>query len=230
MAPPRPRRRGRDPGSRAPHTSSRSCRRGWSGELELERFGYAVSLTTPDYFVPFPDGTSLTLWGDVRRDAANIAKLNAHAAAAYPAFERYFDRYFDRVARLLRDLLFVVRPNLRLGDLPGWLRTVAKVRGWRSRDLAALVRRFTMSAADFLDEWFEDERVKGARATQAIIGAWCGPMTPDSAYVLMHHWIGDGDPPGPSVGAPPGAAADRGVDRGRRGPLHAHSDLERPTG
>jgi phytoene dehydrogenase-like protein len=50
-----------------------------------------------------------------------------------------------------------------------------------------------MSAADFLDEWFEDERVKGALATQAIIGAWCGPMTPGSAYVLMHHWIGEID-------------------------------------
>lgn len=158
-------------------------------ELELERFGYAVSLITPDYFVPFPDGTSLTLWGDVRRDAANIAKLNAHDGAAYPAF----DRYFDRVARLLRDLLFVVPPNLRLGDLPGWLRTAAKVRGWRARDVAELVRLFTMSAADFLDEWFEDERVKGALATQAIIGAWCGPMTPGSAYVLMHHWIGEID-------------------------------------
>ncbi|HEX6132012.1 MAG TPA: NAD(P)/FAD-dependent oxidoreductase, partial [Actinomycetota bacterium] len=41
--------------------------------------------------------------------------------------------------------------------------------------------------------WFEDERVKGALATQAIIGAWCGPMTPGSAYVLMHHWIGEID-------------------------------------
>ena len=50
-----------------------------------------------------------------------------------------------------------------------------------------------MSAADFLDEWFVDPRVKGAMATQAIIGAWCGPMTPGSAYVLMHHWIGEVD-------------------------------------
>ena len=40
-------------------------------ELGLKRFGYEVSIITPDYFVPFPDGTSLTLWGDVRRDAAN---------------------------------------------------------------------------------------------------------------------------------------------------------------
>ena len=43
-------------------------------ELELKRHGYEVSIITPDYFVPFPDGTSLTLWGDVERDAKNIAR------------------------------------------------------------------------------------------------------------------------------------------------------------
>jgi phytoene dehydrogenase-like protein len=158
-------------------------------ELELKRFGYAVSIVTPDYFVPFPDGSSLTLWGDVERDAANIARLSKADADAYVEF----DGYFDHVARLLKDLLFVVPPNLRLREAPAWIRIAAKLRGWTGRDIAEVVRLFTMSAADFLDEWFEDERVKGALATQAIIGAWCGPMSPGSAYVLMHHWIGEVD-------------------------------------
>jgi phytoene dehydrogenase-like protein len=158
-------------------------------ELDLKRFGYEVSIITPDYFVPFPDGTSLTLWGDVERDAANIARFNERDAAAYVEF----DRYFDRVARLLKDLLFVVPPNMNLRDLPKWAATAGRFRKWSGRDLHETVRLFTMSAADFLDEWFEDERVKGAMATQAIIGAWCGPMTPGSAYVLMHHWIGGVD-------------------------------------
>jgi len=158
-------------------------------ELDLKRFGYEVSIITPDYFVPFPDGTSLTLWGDVERDAAAIGRFNERDAAAYVAF----DRYFDRVARLLKDLLFVVPPNMNLRDLPKWAATAGRFRKWSGRDLHEAVRLFTMSAADFLDEWFEDERVKGALATQAIIGAWCGPMTPGSAYVLMHHWIGEVD-------------------------------------
>ncbi len=158
-------------------------------ELDLKRFGYEVSIVTPDYFVPFPDGTALTLWGDVERDAAAIARFNEHDAAAYAEF----DRYFDRVARLLKDLLFVVPPNMNLRDLPKWAATAGRFRKWSGRDLHETVRLFTMSAADFLDEWFEDERVKGALATQAIIGAWCGPMTPGSAYVLMHHWIGEVD-------------------------------------
>jgi phytoene dehydrogenase-like protein len=158
-------------------------------ELELRRFGYDVSIVTPDYFVPFPDGTSLTLWGDARREAASIERFSKKDADAYLEF----DRYFERVARLLKELLFVVPPNARLRDLPAWLATAARMRHWSGRDVHEAIRLFTMSAADFLDEWFEDERVKGAVATQAIIGAWCGPMTPGSAYVLMHHWIGEVD-------------------------------------
>jgi phytoene dehydrogenase-like protein len=160
-----------------------------ASELQLTRFGYRVSIVSPDYFVPFPDGTSLTLWGDVGRDAENIARLSKKDADAYVEF----DRYFDRVGRLLKDLLFLVPPNLALRDLPRWIATGTRMRRWSGRDVAEAVRLFTMSAADFLDEWFEDERVKGAMATQSIIGAWCGPMSPCSAYVLVHHWIGEVD-------------------------------------
>jgi phytoene dehydrogenase-like protein len=158
-------------------------------ELELKRFGYEVSIISPDYFVPFPDGTSLTLWGDLDRDAANIAKLNPRDADAWVAF----DTYFERIAEMMKALLFVVPPNMRLGDALNWVKTGAKFRSWDGRDVHELVRLFTMSAADFLDEWFEDPRVKGALATQAVVGAWGGPMSPGSAYTLMHHWIGEID-------------------------------------
>ena len=158
-------------------------------ELDLKAFGYRVSPVTPDYFVPFPDGTSLTFWGDVRRDVENIARLSKHDAEAYVAF----DRYFAHVGDLIRRLLFVVPPNMRMVDVLGWARTSTRFRGWTGRDIHEMVRLFTMSAADLLDEWFEDPRVKGALATQAVVGAWGGPMTPGSAYVLMHHWIGQVD-------------------------------------
>ncbi|MGZ8566701.1 MAG: phytoene desaturase family protein [Actinomycetota bacterium] len=94
-------------------------------ELELKRHGYEVSIIAPDYFVPFPDGTSLTLWGDVERDAKSIAALNTHDAEAYVAF----DAYFERVAGLMKDLLFVVPPNLRLRELASLARTGACFRG-----------------------------------------------------------------------------------------------------
>src|ERR671917_2654686 len=91
----------------------------------------------------------------------------------------------------MRDMLYVIPPNLSLGDIPSWVKLAGRFRKWTGRDVADMIRLFTLSGADFLEEWFEDERVKGALATQAIIGAWCGPMSPGSAYVLVHHWIGE---------------------------------------
>jgi len=158
-------------------------------ELELERFGYQVSILDPDYWSPFPDGTSLTLWGDVEKATEEIAKFSKRDAAAYLEF----DKYFSRVGQMLKDLMFVIPPNLSLRDAPRLLSLAAKLRHWTSRDIAEIIRLFTVSGQEFLDEWFEDERVKGALGTQTILGAWCGPMSPGSAYVLLHHWIGEVD-------------------------------------
>jgi phytoene dehydrogenase-like protein len=156
-------------------------------ELGLVRFGYRVSVLEPDYYVPYADGNALVLWSDVGRTVEEIARFSKRDADAYVEF----DRYFDRLGKLMHDLLFVTPPNLSLREISGWLAVAGKVRGWTGRDIADVVRLFTLSGADFLEEWFTDERVKGALATQAIIGAWCGPMSPGSAYVLVHHWIGE---------------------------------------
>lgn len=158
-------------------------------ELRLKRFGYKVSLITPDYFAPFPDGSSLTLWGDLERDAQAIAKFSKKDADAF----HEFDRYFERIAPLLKELLFVIPPNVSVREVPHWLALTARLRHWRGSDISELVRLFTISAADLLDEFFEDDRTKGALATQAVIGAWHGPMSPGSAYVLVHHWVGEID-------------------------------------
>lgn len=155
-------------------------------ELELRRHGYRVSVLDPDYYIPYADGSSLTLWGDARRCAAEIAKYSRADADAYVEF----DRYLSRLGRLVHELLYVIPPNLRLADALKWARLGGRLRHWSGRDLAEVVRLFTISASDFLEEWFEDARVKGALASQAIIGAWTGPMSPGSAYVLLHHWMG----------------------------------------
>lgn len=158
-------------------------------DLRLRDFGYRVSIIEPDYYLPYKDGTSLTIWGDAKRTAQQIASRSSSDAASYLEF----DRYFERVAHLLHELMMVAPPDLTLRDVPEWIRMGARLRRWSQRDIVDVVRVFTMSAADFLDEWFSDERVKGALATQALVGAWGGPMSPGSAYVLMHHWVGEVD-------------------------------------
>ncbi|MEX0834291.1 MAG: NAD(P)/FAD-dependent oxidoreductase [Actinomycetota bacterium] len=158
-------------------------------ELSLKRYGYRVSLISPDYFVPFPDGSSITFWGDMERDQAEIAKFSKKDAEAFAGF----DEYLERIGHLLHDLQFVIPPNLRLQDLPKWGSLAGRFRNWTGRDIAEVIRLFTISASDLLDTWFEDDRVKGALATQCVIGSWNGPMSPGSAYVLLHHWVGEVD-------------------------------------
>jgi phytoene dehydrogenase-like protein len=55
------------------------------------------------------------------------------------------------------------------------------------------LRFWTMSAADFLDEYFESEIVKAHFAGSSIIGTALGPRSPGTAYVLLHHYMGDID-------------------------------------
>ena len=65
-----------------------------------------------------------------------------------------------------------------------------KLRKLGREELASLVRIFTQSAADFLDEWFESPEVKVTLATDGVIGANGGPRSPGTAYILLHHSMG----------------------------------------
>src|SRR6202041_3450327 len=59
-----------------------------------------------------------------------------------------------------------------------------------SKEMVGLVKIFTASAADLLDEWFESEEVKVTLATDGVIGANGGPRSPGTAYILLHHVMG----------------------------------------
>ena len=85
-------------------------------------------------------------------------------------------------ARDIRELLFLAREFWSLGE----------------KELYEYVRFFTMSAAEFLDEYFENDLIKAAMASPGIIGTALGVYSPGSAYVLLHHVMGDVDG---SVGA-----------------------------
>lgn len=156
-------------------------------ELDLPRFGYRVSAPDAEYFSPSPDGSSLTLWGDVARTVSEIERISPADARAFPAFSDHL----ARIAGLLRQLFFTIPPRIAIGDVAHWVRLAARLRGWRVPDVVEITRLFTMSASDYLDEWFVNERIKALIATQGIIGAWAGPMTPGTAYVLLHHWMGE---------------------------------------
>ena len=76
-------------------------------------------------------------------------------------------------------------------DLLDQLKLAWRMRGLDVARVGELTRLMTMSAWDLLDDWFESPQIKGAMAVDGIIGTWAGPATPGTAYVLMHHEIGD---------------------------------------
>jgi phytoene dehydrogenase-like protein len=69
------------------------------------------------------------------------------------------------------------------------------------RDFTSLPRRqqrtfiglMTMSAADFLDRWFETDPLKATMSASGIIGTYLGVRSPGTAYVLLHHYMGEID-------------------------------------
>jgi phytoene dehydrogenase-like protein len=161
------------------------------GELELRRFGYHVYPLDPAYFAPFPDGSGFLLWEDPRRAAEEIGKISKRDGAAYPEYSRAL----DELANLVRPLLYRVPPdpNLRsLADI-GEVLSLGRYAFGNRREISRLVDLMTMSCADFLEQFFVDERVIGALAPGGVIGMWGGPMSPGSAYVLLHHRMGDVD-------------------------------------
>ena len=65
-------------------------------------------------------------------------------------------------------------------------------RNWRVRGkLFRVLDMLSMSAYDFLSEWFEDDRIKAILAYYASIGTFAGPRSPGTAYVIMHHVMGE---------------------------------------
>jgi phytoene dehydrogenase-like protein len=158
-------------------------------DLELRRFGYEVSPMGP-YYQAHPDGRSLTLWHDDARTYESVANFSKKDAEILPQWEAWL----KSVADVMGPLLNHVPPKLgsfSAGDLIDQAQTLWKVRSLGARGVADVTRLFTMSATDLLDDWFESEELKGMLAANGVIGTWAGPDSPGTAYVLLHHSIGD---------------------------------------
>ena len=107
-----------------------------------------------------------------------------------------FEDLLDRTAAFLRPMMLREPPALgsrHPADLVSLLREGGRAAGLGRRDVHDLVRIFTMSVADLLDDWFEHEGLKGSIASTGVVGVWAGPRTPGTAYNLLHHALGEID-------------------------------------
>jgi phytoene dehydrogenase-like protein len=158
-------------------------------ELELERFGYSVDAKDPAFFSAFPDGRHFFMWQDPRKTLAEIAKFSTHDAEVYPAYEEHL----EQLAQVVEGLLLTTPPAFpprNVVDFLDYLKLAGRMRKLDRKQMVSLVKVFTQSAADFLDEWFESPEIKVTLATDGVIGANGGPRSPGTAYILLHHCMG----------------------------------------
>jgi phytoene dehydrogenase-like protein len=160
-------------------------------ELELPRHGLQI-LPLESTVTPLPDGDYLASWADPDRTRRELYRHSPHDAEAAEDF-----------GRLMHHMAMAVRPILEMAPpdpaslSPGELRSVLRV-GRHFRELGRekfhlLYKLMTMSSADFLEEWFELEPLKATKSASGIIGTFLGPRSPGSAYVLLHHYLGELD-------------------------------------
>jgi len=103
-------------------------------------------------------------------------------------------RLKQKVEFLSQDLMVPPDPtSLSRKDLRGLLRLGRHFRDLGEADFFMLYKLMTMSSADFLDEWFETDPLKATMSASGIIGTFLGPRSPGTAYVQLHHYMGEID-------------------------------------
>jgi phytoene dehydrogenase-like protein len=158
-------------------------------DLELAAHGLKIVERPAANFWPVDARRYLLMPHDADGRQKAIAAFSAADADRLPAF----DRALQRAADLVRELA-LQRPRNVGGGLLELIGSVGLGRRFYRLSLAdkrLLFDLFSKSAADFLAQWFESEVVKGALAFDSIVGAYASPLTPGTAYVLLHHCFGE---------------------------------------
>jgi phytoene dehydrogenase-like protein len=160
-------------------------------ELELARHGLHI-LPLESTVTPLENGDYLGQWSDHDQNRRELARHSLRDAEAYDEF----GQLLHRMARAVKPLLKMAPPDpasLHPRELLDVLKLGKYFRELPQEDVHALWKLLTMSAADYLDEWFENEALKGTKSASGIIGTLLGPRSPGTAYVLLHHYMGELD-------------------------------------
>jgi phytoene dehydrogenase-like protein len=160
-------------------------------DLDLPRHGLQI-LPLESSVTPLPNGDYFAVWGDSDLTRREIYRHSPLDADAYTEF----GRLMQHMARAVKPLLGMIPPDpasLAPGDLKGMLKLGGVMRSMGAERFHALCKLMTMSSADYLDEWFEFGPLKATKSASGIIGTMMGPRSPGSAYVLLHHYMGEID-------------------------------------
>jgi phytoene dehydrogenase-like protein len=158
-------------------------------DLRLDQHGYHVYPQGP-YFAPRRDGRYLQLPDDPAQRRAEIAKFSARDADAYVSYQAHL----ARLGQVLGPLLHQIPPRLgskRPPDLLRQARLLAQLRSVDERAAVDVTRLLTESIADLAEGYFETDAMRGLLSVSGVIGTWAGPRSPGTAYVMLHHHIGE---------------------------------------
>ena len=188
-------------------------------ELDLPRHGLEI-LPLDGTFTPMPSGDYLWRTNDhakTRREIARHSRLDAEAYDEY-------GKAMIEMAHFVKPVMNMTPPDPASLNPKGLLELLGM--GRRFQKLSAddkynQVQLMTMSAVDFLDQWFETDVLKATMSASGIIGTFLGVRSPGTAYVLLHHYMGEID----------GAFRSWGLSRGGTGAIsNAIADAAREAG
>ncbi len=160
-------------------------------DLELPRHGLTI-LPLESTLTPLPNGDHLYRDGDHFRTLRDIARHSRRDAEAYDDYAR--SMYF--MAKAVKYMLGIIPPDpttLNPSDLLGMANLGKHFLGLGEEQLYLLAKLMTMSSADFLNQWFECDPLVATMSASGIIGTFLGPRSPGTAYVLLHHYMGEID-------------------------------------
>jgi len=160
-------------------------------DLDLPRHGLHI-LPLESTLTPMANGDYLMGWGDADKTREEVRRHSPKDAEAM----HEFGRLMHHMALAVKPILGMLPPD-PTSLSPKELFSMAKF-GQHFRSIGEehfywLFKLMTMSSADFLDEWFETEALKATKSASGIIGTFLGPRSPGTAYVLLHHYMGEID-------------------------------------
>src|SRR5438093_11805870 len=188
-------------------------------ELSLPRHGLEI-LPLDGTFTTMPNGDYLWRVNDHGKTHREIARHSKLDAEAYDEF----GKAMQAMCRFVKPILSMVPPDpatLNPRELMKLFFIGRRFQSLPSEDKYNQVQLMTMSAIDFLDQWFETDVLKATMSASGIIGTFLGVCSPGTAYVLLHHYMGEID----------GAFRAWGFARGGTGALsNAIADAAREAG
>ena len=138
------------------------------------------------------NGDYLAAWDDHDLTRREIYRHSPKDAEAYDEYARVM----ARMAKAIKPLLSMVPPDpssFHPRDLMGLLKLGKFAAALKEKELYQIAKLITQSSGDLLDEWFETDALKGTKSASGIIGTFLGPRSPGTAYVLLHHYMGEID-------------------------------------